>query len=32
MKTVDITAVLTGAQLMVSMVETRRARNGEQFA
>jgi len=30
MKTVDITAVLTGAQLMVSMVETRRAaRNGD---
>jgi acetyl-CoA carboxylase carboxyl transferase subunit alpha len=30
MKTVDITAVLTGAQLMVSMVETRRARNGDE--
>jgi acetyl-CoA carboxylase carboxyl transferase subunit alpha len=30
MKTIDITAVLTGAQLMVSMVETRRAaRNGD---
>jgi acetyl-CoA carboxylase carboxyl transferase subunit alpha len=29
MKTVDITAVLTGAQLMVSMVETRRSRNGD---
>ena len=30
MKPVDITAVLTGAQLMVSMVETRRsARNGD---
>ena len=30
MKTVDITAVLTGAQLMVSMVETRRVgRNGD---
>ena len=30
MKTVDITAVLTGAQLMVSMVETRRiGRNGD---
>src|SRR5436305_6964636 len=30
MKTVDITAVLTGAQLLVSMVETRRAaRNGD---
>jgi acetyl-CoA carboxylase carboxyl transferase subunit alpha len=30
MKTIDITAVLAGAQLMVSMVETRRAaRNGD---
>jgi len=30
MKTIDITTVLTGAQLMVSMVETRRAaRNGD---
>jgi acetyl-CoA carboxylase carboxyl transferase subunit alpha len=30
MKTIDITAVLTGAQLMVSMVETQRAaRNGD---